>query len=250
MQQKLSRRKKILFGFLSILFGILLALLIMEAFLRIHPPAWLTQQMNSLNLEPGAQEFGSDAGWSVERIDGKFVRFTPLTHFEIKYYEYHNDVNIDRWGGRVVNGNVNRKDSVVVPFLGDSFMFGVGVEENQSFVTLLNSNSPLQYVNLGVPGSALPQHLDILDFRIKELGSPPVCVFSFFTGNDYTDIIKYYTRGPKSNLDSTRNRSPLLGVLDNLIHRYHFLGRSYLVEYCRQILINSGEQAEQEEDHR
>lgn len=194
--------------------------------------------MDAVDLSPAAQRFGSDAGWSVERNDGKFVRFTPLSHFDVHFYEYNHTVNIDRWGGRVVNGQTERADPVVVPFLGDSFMFGIGVEDQQTFVSLLNSQTSTQYLNLGVPGSALPQHLDMLDFRFHELHDPRICVFSFFTGNDYTDIVKYYTQTQKPNESDGDSR--LAATMEFLLHRFHILGRSYLFEFCKQLLTNAG----------
>ena len=54
--------------------------------------------------------------------------------------------------------------------MGDSFAFGVGVDDRQTYVNLLDLKSSLRYLNLGVPGSALPNHLDIIEYRhVEEL---------------------------------------------------------------------------------
>lgn len=238
----LSRKKKLLFGGFAMVIGIVAASLLMELALRIHPPPWLQARMEAINLEPTALQFGSDGGWDIEKSDGKFVRFKPYSHFKINYYEYRSQVNIDRWGGRVVNGNRDRQGKQIVPFLGDSFMLGVGVDDNQTFVSLLNADTPYQYLNLGVLGSALPQHLDILEMRLHEFHSPKVCVFSFYTGNDYTDIIKYYKRSK----DDSRRATLFLNVIQFFIRHFHFLGRSYAVEFCEQVAMNVQGQAQGE----
>lgn len=233
----LTRKAKTIAAAAMVLVGICLGLCIVELFLRIHPPEWLNLRMNDLNLRENGQEFGSDAGWSVERVDGKFVQFTPNTQFHVASDEYQNDAHIDEWGGRVVAGNT-KSQKLVVPFLGDSFMFGIGVRDEGTFVSLLHSSTNLRFLNLGVPGSALPNHLDILEMRYRELGSPKTAIFSFFTGNDYVDIVKYYTEGRANAHDAHQGDPWALRTLQAAIVRYHFLGRSYLVEYCKQILLN------------
>jgi hypothetical protein len=233
-----SRRTKIAASLFMLFAGTVAGLLLIEMFLRFRPPEWLKMRMTALNLRKNAEEFGSDAGWSVERIDGKFAQFTPNTQFHISGMEFDYDAHIDELGGRVVRGSRNKK-TPVIPFFGDSFMFGIGVKDDETFVSLLNEQSQDRYVNLGVPGSALPQHLDILELRSHELHSPRICVFSFFTGNDFTDIVKYYTEG--SRTQGSRDlpeQSWMLRALNSAILRLHFLGKSYLVGYCKQLLIN------------
>jgi hypothetical protein len=250
MQSKLSRKKKLLFGFLAILIGLTIAALLSEVALRLYPPKWLTQQVNALNLEPAAQGFGSDAGWQVQKIDGKFIGLKPLTHFKVRYYEYQHDVNIDRLGGRVVNGNREEIGLPVVPFLGDSFMFGIGVQDGQTFVSHLKEKTSVEYVNFGIPGSALPQHLDLLDFRLKDFGYPPVCVFSFFTGNDFMDIVRYYTHRSRRNPDSAKDQSSLLAGINFLIENVRFLGNSYVLQFCKQMALSNSQQQEEEVQER
>lgn len=233
-----SRRTKIAALVFMLFAGTVAGLLLIEMFLRFRPPEWLQMRMTELNLRKNAEEFGSDSGWSVERIDGKFAQFTPNTRFHISGIEFDYDAHIDEIGGRVIPGS-QRKKTPVIPFFGDSFMFGIGVKDDETFVSLLNKQSQYRYVNLGVPGSALPQHLDILELRNHDLHSPRICVFSFFTGNDFVDIVKYYaesfqTQGSRD----LPEQSWMLRGLNSAILRLHFLGRSYLVGYCKQILVN------------
>src|SRR5215471_15181703 len=152
-----SGRRKLLFGVFGILFGIVAGLFLVEFMLRIFAPKWLVQEMKEWNLARNAESFGSDVGWQVESIDGRFVRFVPGTQFNVRYHEYNHDVHIDEWGGRAVGGPKPTGQKQLVPFMGDSFVFGIGVQDNETFVSLLNSSpdSNYRFINLGVPGSAL-----------------------------------------------------------------------------------------------
>ena len=226
-------KKKIFLTVFAILFGLTAGFLVTEILLRIAAPAWLVAQMKELNLARNVASFGSDVGWSVETVDGRFVRFVPNTHFDVHYYEYNHSVHIDRWGGRVVAGQ--KKQDVVIPFLGDSFAFGLGVEDEQTYISLLNAISPYTYLNLGVPGSALPNQLDQIEFRHKELHSPRVYVFTFFTGNDYMDIFRYYSKHATGTADKKQNH--FIEWLDRSVYRSRVLGRSYVLQFLKHTVL-------------
>src|SRR5262249_44237869 len=150
----ISRPKKILLFPFVILVGLATGFLFAEIILRIWTPDWLSKEINETNLARSAQAFGADAGWSVDKVDGKFMRFKPSTQFRVHYYEYDNVVHIDPSGDRVVaEGKAKEKDAPFIPVLGDSFPFGVGVRDEETFVSLLNTRSRYRYMNLAVPGS-------------------------------------------------------------------------------------------------
>lgn len=239
--------KKTLFACVAVLFGLSLGLLLGEAWLRFFTPPWLSRRMGNLNLAWQVQEFGTDAHWSVERSGGRFVRFTPRTQFKMDHYEYNKEAHIDRWGGRVVNGRADWDGEVKVPFLGDSFTFGIGVDDNETFLSLLGAHAPQQFLNLGVPGCALPQQMDILQFRRHDLNNPKLWVFVFYAGNDYFDLLRYYSGGEKKGFTLLEPDSRgLLAVLDNLMFRFPLLGRSYLMVDVEQMLMNrTAKQSEQ-----
>jgi len=219
---RLSTKKKIVFLAVAIVFGISLGLIVSEAGLRIAGPVWLRQFMIGTNLD-GQIRYGSDAGWPVDSRGGKFVRFKPDKQFNVKYYEYDTTIHTDQWGGRLLP-DVKKMDNLpLVPVLGDSFTFGLGVKDQETFVNLMCKNSNAVYLNLGAPGSALPNQLDIVEFRHKELGSPPLYVFVFYVGNDFTDIIKYY-EGSKN--DESKNSEVGRSIEDSRI-----IQRSYLAQF-------------------
>jgi hypothetical protein len=228
---------------ISLVLGLLVGFIFFEIGLRLFPPDWLIQRMRELNAGNPANEFGSDTTWPAEKEQGRFVRFTPLTHFRVEHWEYNNIANIDRWGGRRVSPIKSGKNNThVVPFLGDSFCFGVGVEDNQTYVSLLNSrNVDYEYLNLGVPGSALPQHLDIIESRHRELGSPQTYIFSFFLGNDFTDIVNAYEKHASESASPGRSLPQPSLSLDSILiklngysHSLSLLRYSFLVQFVRQ----------------
>jgi hypothetical protein len=219
---RLSTKKKIVFLSIAILFGIFLGLIASEIGLRIAGPAWLRQFMIGTNLY-GQIRYGTDAGWPVESRGGKFVRFKPGKQFNVNYYEYNTTIHTDEWGGRVVPDAKKKDNLPVVPVLGDSFTFGLGVKDNETFVNLMCKNLDAVYVNLGAPGSALPNQLDIVEFRHKDLGSPPLYIFVFYLGNDFSDMIKYY-EGSKN--DESQNS----GII-TFIENSKLIQRSYLVQF-------------------
>lgn len=233
-----SRSRKILLAIIGVLFGAVAGIGLTEILLRLFAPDWLVKEMKELNLARNVASFGSDVGWSVETIDGRFVRFVPGTQFNVHYFEYNHAVHIDQWGGRAVTeGKSGKDEGQVIPFLGDSFAFGLGVEDGETFISLLNRKSSHHYINLGVPGSALPNHVDQIEFRHRQLHSPPVYVFTFFTGNDYSDIAKYYGKLNLGDAASGKVPGPFIRWLDSHVYRNAILAKSYLLQFIKRTLL-------------
>jgi hypothetical protein len=233
MGTPLSGKKRFLFFSVAIIFGLSLGLIASEVALRIAGPVWLRQFMVGTDLY-GVMQYGSDAGWPVDSRNGKFVRFKPDSQFKVHYFAYKDTVvHIDHRGGRVVP-NVKKADrGPLIPVLGDSFTFGLGVKDDETFINLLCANSDVVYLNLGAPGSALPNQLDLLEFRHQELGSPSLYVFVFYLGNDFSDMIRYYER-------STNEESKNSEVVKFLKER-HFIQRSYVAQFALHYLSNRNE---------
>jgi hypothetical protein len=229
---RLSTKKKIVFVAAAILFGISLGLIAAEVGLRIAGPTWLRQYMVGTNLD-GQIRYGSDAGWPVDSRAGKFVRFKPHSQFDVKYYEYSTTVHTDQWGGRLVPSAKSVPSAALVPVLGDSFSFGLGVKDEETFINLICKNSEAIYLNLGAPGSSLPNQLDIVEFRHKELGSPPLYIFVFYLGNDFTDMIKYY-EGSKTD---ESKKSAVMTLIENS----GFIQRSYVAQFLLHYVSDQSE---------
>lgn len=221
-----------------------LTVLSLEFIARVLAPAWLTQRMLFLNPPPGGQAFGSDLDWKVDKKGGYFWQFTPYSEFDVTHIEYNNKAHIDDYGGRVTGSIGSAENKDFVPFLGDSFTFGNGVADAETFASLLSSAaSPRRILNLGVPGTALDDQLTIVEMRHDELGRPGKYVFFFFVGNDFSDLI--YPKNNQENAnqseaeEQSKARRPDLNLhsaarLNALVSASPILRHSYLLQFVRR----------------
>ena len=238
------RRLKYPFLVASILFGFLIAFAIAELALRMLASDWLIHRMKFLGVSRStfSLNFGTDLGWPLEEIDGKFVRFKPRSTFTATHYEYRHAVHIDELGGRVTAHSDQKNGETIIPFLGDSICFGIGVEDQQTYVSLLNRELKFRLVNLAIPGSSLPVHLDQIERRHKELGKPRLYVFNFFVGNDLTNMVEYYTekrlKEDHQTLDTKSERlERWLKAVNRVVFYNQFLNKLYVVQFIRTKLL-------------
>ena len=113
-----------------------------------------------------------------------FKNFKPNSCFDVVHYEYCFKANINSYGGRVSGQQNSNTSKIIIPFMGDSFTFGVGVGDEKAYVSLLNRKTYHFLLNLGVPGSNLENQQNIIKMRHEELEKPKVYIFSIFLGND------------------------------------------------------------------
>ena len=102
--------------------------------------------------------------------------------------EYHVVGHADRWGGRVTSVPASAP-SAVIPILGDSQTFGLGVRDDETFASVLSLKLGRRLLNLGLSGSGMDEQLHILVHRHEVLGAPGVWIFGFYAGNDLSDIV-------------------------------------------------------------
>lgn len=232
------KARKRLFAVATIIVSTALALLVVEAGLRLFAPAWLERRM--LELNAGAYEAGSDRDWPVLIENGRFRQYPPLSVFTARHYEYVHGVTIDELGGRVTPHGT--APEALVPVVGDSFTFGLGVEDSETFVSLLAPDSPYRLVNLGVPGSALHDHLNIVQMRHEELGEPELYVFVVFMGNDLSDVRARHLISSGGAPDN----GTLAFRANVFVFHHPLLKQLYAIQYARQkalALMNRGDNA-------
>ncbi len=203
-----------------------------ELYLRSAGPDWLELRMRELTAG-SAQSFGSDAARPIERRDGRILRFEPGAELTIQNVEYRKTAHFDELCTRVTSEKRGR--APLVPVLGDSFTFGIGVEDDETFASHLALESGRHVVNLGVPEFSLKEELDVIELRHEELGSPPLYVIAAYAGND---LYETWSRRAQPVLGSGEPRSPPWYVRVNaLVNRHPLLRKSYLLQFSRQSLL-------------
>ncbi|MFO1257771.1 MAG: hypothetical protein U1E78_05095 [Gammaproteobacteria bacterium] len=187
----------------------------------------------------GQMQFGSDAGSTAEFQDGQFYRFTPHSEFPITHPEYQNQVHIDEWGARQVPTHHLMNDATMMPVYGDSFTFGIGVEDYETFVSHLSKNSNQRWLNLGVPGSAIHNHLDILTLRHHELGNPKKVIFAFFLGNDFADLINAYEKKTSNGTQvHSEMNDGIFNKINAIFYQTSIFKNSYFLQYIRSMIVS------------
>jgi len=222
------------FRIAALTLGLTFALSGIELALRFMAPAWLRQRMSELRAGE-FQELGTDRGWPIRKENGQFLSFTPSSRFNISNYEYLHSADVDELGGRAVPDATH--SGGLVPFVGDSFVFGIGVPDGETFVNLLARGAPRRFVNLGVPGTSLNRQLDIVEKRHAELGSPEAYVFVVFLGNDLAELRDTVRSSPAVEGPSQRSSSAL-ARLNAFVYHNPILKRVYSIQFGRQKLLS------------
>jgi hypothetical protein len=104
----------------------------------------------------------------------------------VPWQEYHCDLVYDRQGFR----NTSDRSSSDVIVLGDSFIEGLHVSDDELLTSRLSASLGLTVTNLGRTGDGPQQELHVL--RRYGLGlQPRTCVWAFYEGNDLGDADRY-----------------------------------------------------------
>ncbi|MBY0246086.1 MAG: SGNH/GDSL hydrolase family protein [Nitrospiraceae bacterium] len=155
-------------------------------------------------------------------LDGKPINswFEPGTVYRQVSNEYDAITTITDKGHRVpgVDGNPD------VIFVGDSFTFGFGLSDDQTFASIYCKELHRACVNLGYPGSGTLRQVERLDGFIRKYGWKPKEVKLFFfgmtgswsSGNDFVDNYDRYMR-EQSRQDDTSKREPSVGIAERII---------------------------------
>jgi len=217
------------------LFGVVVSLVLLEVGLRLVTPQWLALRMRELNAGQPL-DTGSDEAWPEIRTNACFRQFEPGATFYARHAEYQHLVTIDELGGRVLP--LPTEPGPLLPVLGDSFTFGLGVKDGETFLALSAPSSPMRWLNLGVPGSGLHDQLNIVELRHRELGAPETYVFVLFMGNDLTDVRKRHERAAAlgAGFEPDDGRGWLWETNTFVVH-HPVLKRVYLIQFLRQKVL-------------
>jgi hypothetical protein len=225
-----------------VLFNLVLLIFIFIVFeicLRLFAPNWLKYRMRYLNTGTG-YGYGTDANWKITYQNGKFYSFTPNSTFKIYNEEYENTVHINNLGGRSTTPDERADTSGLIPFTGDSFIMGVGVEDTENVVSIIKKRTNYNFLNLGVGGSSFPIQRALISNRYHNLGKPRVVIYGVFMGNDFDDIIKEYAKrkDTTSHKDSSTAQNGFIWNVNSFINHNSFLRKLYSLQYIKQKILN------------
>jgi hypothetical protein len=172
---------------LLVLAGVFVAApLLLEGALRIWKPWPLDPPLYPGDREPDAASDGpgvlDDAiGW----------KFAPSAQVDDPSPDFHIVYRCNADGFRATKARELAADAPCAVFVGDSFTFGVGVEEPQTFVELFaGAHAGTRVVNLGMAGFGVDQMLCAL--REYGLREKPRLVVALFVDDDLTRCTTSY----------------------------------------------------------
>lgn len=171
----LTKKKRILFTTITLLFGLTLSLIAAELILR-----YLQNHIQSSDrLDPGLMLHDRQLGW----------RMKPQWVGRHRHYDFDVGYTINQYGfrGDFAERNAGQSGRVTA-FVGDSFTFGLGVNDQETFVYWLNarSDSVHSYLNFAVPGYSTDQELLLVEQRVFSF-APDVILLVVYLGNDLFD---------------------------------------------------------------
>lgn len=171
---KFSRGKRLLFSGLLLLFSTMIVLSAGELYLRYR-----NQRIARSNyFDPGHIVYDSLLGWKLTpNWTGRHRHHDFDVGYSTNRYSFRGDFPKSKPEG------VNR-----YAIVGDSFTFSYGVNDNETFINLLNQNAAgkRQFLNFGVPGYSTDQELLLIKESVL-LFQPDVVVLVVYLGNDLFD---------------------------------------------------------------
>ncbi len=169
---RLSKQKKAIFTAVLLSCSILTALFVCELALRYHQE----DVQKSDFLDPGMIIYDRKLGWKL----------SPQWQGNHLHHDFKARYRINRQGyrGKLKGAGDHRRRFA---FLGDSFTFGMGVNEQETFVARLNQTVPQSlFFNFAVPGFSTDQQYLLLRQKIFDF-RPDVVFLVTYLGNDLFD---------------------------------------------------------------
>jgi len=183
----LFHRKKLIINVNLLFVAIMMTVLLIEVALRISPRILGREFANgvltkySVNQE-GIYFLGANCQGSVLNL------MKPNFKTTMYYNGYRWLHETDEFGFR----NLGQRKEAEVLLLGDSFIYGHGVNIDQTVAYFLESSSKHSVVNLARQGDSAFQEAFLLGQYIAHY--KPRYVFYFFYENDITDLYLYLTK--------------------------------------------------------
>lgn len=169
----MSRKKRALFAAIIILFSLSATLAASELILRYRRHHIETSD----HLDHGLTLYDRQLGW----------RLAPNWKGRHKHYDFDVNYSTNRYGFRGDFKAEGKRAGQSYAFVGDSFTFSFGVNDDETFVSLLDLQTEADtYLNFGVPGYSTDQEYLLIQERVFYF-SPDVILLVVYLGNDLFD---------------------------------------------------------------
>jgi len=221
--------KRVLFGMIAVVFGFSCALGLGEVVLRLLKP-----QMT------GPIQYAFDQELGPIPVPNQSARRVLPGNYD---YRYTNN-SLGLRGSREYSFSQSTTERVLV--LGDSFTYGLGVDDDQTFAAriesrLIAAEKPVEVINAGSPGKGTDYALKFFD-TVGRKFSPTLTVLCFFR-NDFDDNVRgaYYTIDVQMHLQPKSLRSSMASQKQILskIPLYNWLiSWSHLANLLKQAAIS------------
>lgn len=165
-----------------IIFGLLLGFVIFEIFLQFK--FLLTQDVdkdiNVINELNNIHQYDSVLGWKLK--PGSYGRHKTTKGIDVLY-------KINNQGFRDDVDYQKQKNKKRIIVFGDSFVFGFGVENHNTFPKILEKLTNYEVLNFGVVGYDPGQYF--LSLKNEGLSyQPDIVIYGIYLGNDIVDITR------------------------------------------------------------
>ena len=170
----LSNTKRIVFTSASVFLCLSFLILTGELLLRIKKETI----RNSDHMDPGLIQYHPHLGWKL----------TPNWGGRHRHYDFDVHYTTNRYGFRDDAQFTSPTPGSLHAFVGDSFAFGLGVNDDETFVHQLGSlnGSTNVYHNFSVPGYSTDQELLLIKEQVLYF-SPQAIWLVVYLGNDLFD---------------------------------------------------------------
>lgn len=174
MALQLSRKKQLFFATIIVLASLFSTLILSEFILRFRR----NSIKQNAHFDPGMIKYDGYLGWEL----------TPNWKGRHKHHDFDVMYSTNQYGFR---GNFDEKEGQTdhrYAVVGDSFTFSYGVNDNETFVHLLNSeksNGDI-YLNFGIPGYSTDQEYLMIKERVFYF-SPDMILLVVYLVNDLFD---------------------------------------------------------------
>ena len=194
-----SANRNRVFAAISIMLGLVFAVIVAEWGLGVY-----FQRLQSQSMDTGFMRYHPQLGWSL----------SPEWSGQHRHYDYQATYNLGPAGFReqppkAATGAASQRIAV----LGDSFTFGLGVEDKETFTAVLNASGDAEFINYGVPGTSTDQQLLLLN-QLMRRDPPDEVVLILYLPNDILDnTLDYPLQAEQANPLFVLNNGQLILAL-------------------------------------